>query len=504
MNPVVEPVNHDAGIGEVALTRGLPQDLQGAAVRSFLWAAVSFGGSRLVVFLSTLMLARLLAADAFGVMAAGMTLIMYIEVVLDLGVGSAIIYEQEEGITPRVQTAFTVNLIACGLLFVAAFFAAPAIAGFFHVPNDDGFFRALSFGVLIQGAGGVNEAILKRDLRFKSLTLIELARGGTRAALAVTLALLGYGVWSLIVGYLAGEVVWAIASGLSVRLRPRFRLERAVGGQLLGFGLSVLALKVLGEIGTNVDYLIIGNQLGPTALGYYTMGYRLPELVLGSLFWIFSSVAFPVYSRSRTAGPEAFREANLRALRFVTLVGFTLGTGLALVASDAIRVLFSAKWAPAAAPMAIISVALAFNAIGYASGDVFPALGRTGTLLRFNAPLAAVLVVVFVLAAPRGIVAVAWVHLGFNVVYAGVRLGLANRLLGSTVHENLNAMRPALCATAGILVLGGPASFLSSPGLGGLVVTIVAGVVGGATALCLFGREAVADLRSFVRAALRG
>jgi PST family polysaccharide transporter len=499
----MKAVDEPTGVDVTSQRSDDAPQLQLQAAKSFLWAAVSFAGNRVLVFFSTLVLARLLAPDAFGVMAAAMTLILYIEVALDLGVTSALIYEQEDGVSARVHTAFTLNLIVSVILSATGFVAAPAIAAFFRVPDQEAVFRALAGAILLQGAGQVSRAILKRDLRFKALTVVDLVRGGSRAAVAIGLALLGNDVWALVLGYLTGEVAATTAAWMFVGLPLRFRFDRQVGAELLRFGIAVLALKVLGEVAANSDYLVVGNRLGPTSLGYYTMAFRLPEMLLGSVFWVFSSVAFPLYARARAAGAAAFRDAMLQALRLTTLFGFTVGTGIALVAADVVQVVFSSKWDPSAAPMAIIALAFGLNSVGYASGDIFPALGRPGALLKINAALCAVLVAGFVVAAPYGLVAVASVHLGFNVAYAVVRLVVANRLVGSNLSENFFAMRPAIYATGGVLLLALPAHMATERGVFSLVVTTLAGVAGGLGALIVGDRRTLTDVAALARDGFR-
>lgn len=472
------------------------------AVKNFSWAAISFGGNRFVVFLSTLVLARLLAPRDFGVVAAGLAVIAYLEVALDLGVSSALIYEQEKGVTERVQTAFTLNVLVSALLFLIGFLAAPSVARFFRVPGEEDLFRALSLFLLIRGAGQVHDAILKRDLLFRKRTLVEALRAVVRAGVAIWLALLGYEAWSIVWGFLAGELVGTVVSWVLVPLRPSWGFDRMTARTLLGFGSSVVGIKILAEIGTNADYLVVGNRLGPDQLGYYSIAFRLPELLISNIFWVFSSVAFPVYSKTRALGPSAFRTSMLRALTLATLFGFPMGAGLALVARDAVMVLFSPRWAPAIVPMVLISLAFGVSSVGFASGDIFPALGKPGALLKIDAPLTVILVVAFVLVAPHGLAAVAWVHLVLTLLYALVRLVVANRLVGSSLSENFRAMRAGLCLTAGIVTFALPVRLATTAGFGALLATIAAGSVGGLVGLLLSGRSTIGDLRSLARQVL--
>lgn len=493
----MKPMNVDGPTNDGSSRRtATPVSVEGRAITSFGWAAASFGINRFLLFVATLVLARVLAPSDFGLVAAGMTLITYFEIGLDLGVGSALIYEQEKGITARVQTAFTLNMLVSAAFTVVGIAAAPAVARLFHVPDEAAIFRMLFVYLLIRGAGQIPDAILKRDLSFKKRMLVDVLRAVVRAAVSIGLALVDYGAWAIVWGILAGEIAGTVMSWSLVRFVPRFSIDRSAGATLLRFGLSFVALKALAEVGMNSDYLVVGNRLGPTQLGFYTMSYRLPELLIDNVYWIFSSVAFPVYSQARTLGGDAFRVAMLRALRLMTLFGFSLGIGLALTARDAIHVLFSSKWDPAAGPMTLIALAAGLAAVGYASGDIFPAIGKPGTLLKINAPLALALLVAFVLAAPYGIIAVAAVHLGFQLCYGALRLVVANRIVGSTLRESVVALRPAVIVSSGILVCGLPVRLMTDVGSGSLLAITLAGAAGGVAGLMIGARPEIGELRT--------
>ena len=472
------------------------------AVRSFAWAAASLGSNRVVVFFSTLLLARLLSPNNFGVVAAGLTVISFLEVGLSLGVSSALIYEQEEGFTPRVHTAFILNCGVALLLTVAMFVSAPVIARFFHVGGDVNIFRALSLYLLIHGVGQTNDCLLQRDLLFKKRALADLIKSITRASVSVGLALAGFGAWAIVLGFLSAEMADVISQWIMVRYRPRAIFLRSAVPSLLKFGVSVVALDALGEIGINSDYLAVGNRLGPTELGFYTMAFRLPELMLNSVYWVFSTVAFPVFSKSRTYGDDTLKATMLRALGLATLIGFPIGVGLSIVSRDAVMVLFGLKWEHSISAMAVLCLASGVASIGYGSGDIFKSIGRPGTLLAINVPATMLVVVGFFVAAPYGIFAVACVHLVYNILYAMARLVIANHFLHARMRDALRAMIPGISAAVGIAVFALPVRFAMTPGFASLIATIGAGIAGAGVGTAFGGRSAVAELRDLVRTLL--
>ena len=468
------------------------------AVQSIAWTALSFGGSRLIVFGVTLVLAALLAPADLGVVAAGLAVLAYLEIGLDVGVGSALIYEQEEGVTRRVQTAFTLNLGVAALFTVAGVLAAPAIADLLRIPEHVDLLRLMFCSVLIRGAGQVQDAMLRRDLRFKERTVVDLSRAVMRAVVSIGVALVAPGPAALVIGIVAAETAGTAANWLLVQFRPTFALDARAAGTLLRFGSAVVGLKVLGVIFATSDFLIVGNRLGPDLLGLYSMAYRVPELVIANMYYIFSTVAFSVYARSRSTDPGKFQEVMLRALTLLTLFGFATGAGLAIVATDVISVLFTDRWLPAAAPMALLALMLAASSVGYASGDIFLAIGRPGLLFAVSVPFTAITVVVLAVVAPRGLGAVALAHFVLMVAYSAARLVLAGRALDVRLTRSIAALWPATVATAGIVVTALPVQLATPTGALGLAASVAAGTAGCLGALALLSRGTLTEVRRLI------
>ncbi len=476
-------------------------DHTSGAVRAFGWSALSVASNRVVAFVAMLVLARLLGPTEFGVAAGALVLVAFLDVILDFGVGAAVVYEQEHGHSERLHTAFTINQLAAALLTAVAMLASPLLATLLQLPDRADVFRALSLVLVLRSLGQVHDALLRRGLDFRRRMAADVTRAAVRAGVSVGLAVAGYGVWSIVWGYLAAELAGTIALWLLVPFRPKLQLRRDVARELLGFGGAYSALRLVNAVWSNVDLVVVGSILGPTLLGIYSVAYRIPSLLIANVLVIFSTVAFPVYARARTAGPEALAAAATRALRLTTLFGFTTGTGLAIVSRDAVAVAFGPEWAAAAAPMAVLSIALGISAIGFASGDIFPAVGRPGLLLALNVPATALLILAALIGAQRGVIGVAVAQLVLLGAYSLVRMILAWRLVGGRVVDHLAALRPGLVGAIGVCALALPVRWYFDPGLVSVGTTVSAGVVGALVALALTDRDALRELSALVNRA---
>jgi len=445
-----------------------------------------------------------LTREEVGLVGALLTVVFWVDVLLDLGMGASLIYEQESGQSERVRVAFTVNSVVAVIVSIVVFVTAPAIAGFFQAESDVDLFRMVALLVLAKGLNQVPGALLRRDLRFKVAVFTDLTRSIGRFTLAITLLSMGWKAEALIVSVVVSEWAGVVLTWIFVRFRPRWKFDRLIAADMLKFGAAVFGSRLVGMLWLNGDYLVIGNRLGgkSKAYGDYYTAFRLPELVLGGVYNVFSGVSFPMYSAARELGPDKLRGAAYKSLKLLCLFGFTAGAGMALIARDFILTVWDEGSSGAIRPMELLCVAGAFVAVGYASGDIFNAIGKPRIGLYLNLAGTPILIGGFLAVVSHGIVAVALVHLCVIVPYSVVRLEVANRLIGTTWSGSLRALRPAFCAAAGVVALALPFRLLVGSGfLTGLTITAL-GAVGAMAGLAIGDRATFGELHGLGRKAI--
>ena len=291
-----------------------------------------------------------------------------------------------------------------------------------------------------------------------------------------------------------------------MRFRPALRWDLKVARELLRFGLAMFGSRLVGMIWLNGDYLIIGNHYGSnsTQFAFYATAFRLPELVIGSAYNLFSGVAFPMYSAAKRVSMDKLRAAVLRSLRLLTLLGFAVSAGMALVARDVLPILFTPDFEGAARTMVLLCCSAGFVGVGFATGDLFPAIGKPKLGLYFQLVGAPIIVTGFLLFVDRGIEAVALVHLAVIIPYSIFRMGVTNRMIGTTWAEQLRSLIPAAAVTAGILAFGLPVRLLTTGGFGAMVAIVAAGTVGAAVGMLLGGGEAYDEVKGLAAKVIPG
>lgn len=465
-----------------------------------LWSAASLLGNKAVNFVSVMVLARLLAPSEFGVVAAVVVFLSFIELGSDLGMKATVVYEQEKGVTGRVQSAFTLNLIIAVLLTGLGVLFAPLVADFFGVGDQANLFRLGALTLLFVGLGNIHDALLVREMDFRRRTIPQIARASVRAALSIGLALAGLGAEALVIGMLAGAATWTLVQWIISPLRPTFELDLQVVRGMASYGSAAALLEVLAVTSYRADAAIVGRVLGESALGLYTIAFRVPELAIETVAWNTSEVAFPALARKRAIDRGDLARATLRLLRFQALYALPVAAGLAMVATPLIVVLFSSKWGTAGGVTAAIAVKAGITAIVFPLGDVFKALGRQRVLVALSAIQLPIMIATIIAVAPAGIVTVAWARAGFTALLGVIQIGFVLRALDCDVRSLLSALRPALVTAAGVLI-GAAAGRLAVDGADfvELIVGTAGGACGGLLAARLFAFEALQELMHQLR-----
>jgi lipopolysaccharide exporter len=478
--------------------------LKRAAVVGAAWSNFSFVGTKLITLLYLALLARLLAPEEFGAFAAILVYITVIELMSDMGMKATVIYEQEEGVSERVESAFTVNLVLAASLTVIGVLLAPVVAGFFRLEEHTDLFRLASLNPLLKGAGNIHDSLLLRGMAFGRRMWPEVAMVVTRAAVAVPLAAAGLGADSLVIGLLAGTGVWTAVLWKMTRFRPGFRIDREIVRSMASYGGGAVALQGIAAIGTRLDVVVIGRMLGERALGLYSVAFRIPELLIESVMWNLSLVAFPALSRKRVADRQGLPRATAMLMRYYTLFAGPLAAGLAVLAPPLVVTVFGSQWVGAGGVASAIAVFTGIASIALPLGDVFKATGKQRVLVALSLAQMPLAVGAMILAAPYGIVAVAWVRVATVTFQTTLLLILVSRELRTTPRLFFAAAGPAAAAVLGV-VLGAGVVRIAWPDLaaGPLVAGTAAGSMGAVLALRLLAPGTFHELRSLLASLAR-
>jgi O-antigen/teichoic acid export membrane protein len=465
------------------------------AVSGTFWLYLAKYSGKFLVFLSTVILARLLFQEDFGVAAYALVVIGFLEVAQGLGVSAALIYYRSE--PARTDTAFWLSLAVGLLLFGLTWLLAPAAGLYFGDERAIAVTRILGLTFPLSAMGEVHDSLLQKELQFRRKFLPELGRSLAKGVVSIVLAGLGYGAWSLIFGQLAGVVAGVIAFWWVIPWRPSLRFDGRLARSLLAYGARLSASDVVAVLLANADYLLVGRYLGAAALGVYTLAFRIPELLVKEFSVVVGNVVFPLYARIQE-DEEALRHGFLLVFRYVNLITVPMGLGLALIARPFVLTFFTERWLEAVPVMSAISLYTLLRSMVFNAGDVYKAQGRPGLLLQIKLvqAVASLPVLWWAAAVVGSLLAVAWSQVALTLVAGLVKLLIAMRLLQVSPKVMAASLWPALAGgtiLTGAVLVALRLSGTFSPPLQ-LLVTVASGALAYGLALWWLERDVLLQL----------
>jgi len=403
----------------------------------------------------TALLARWLAPDDFGRWAMLGVVMAFLSLFGEWGMGPALI--QKRDLTrAHLRAAFWGSLAIGVALMLVLMLGAPLVARAYADAHLVPLALALAWNFPLVALATVPIALLQRELRLGRLALVEtiaLALGGV---VAVGLAFRGWGVWSLVGQTLIASGATAIAAWSLAPIGARGigdprRVDRDALGELFRFGRSLVGINVLNFLARNADTALIGRVLGAQALGYYALAYRLMLLPLQNISWALGRALFPALAQ--VPDLESARQAYRRVGEGIATVAFPMMIGLAIVAPEAIRVLYGPKWERAVFVARVLCGVGALQAIGTTIGPLCLSRGRPDVLLRWNLFFVPIVIASIALGLRWGIEGVALAYASASIAAWYFSHALANRVIALPMGVLLRALVPAAVST-GLMAVG--------------------------------------------------
>ena len=416
-------------------------------------AAVAWGGGDTVLrqglqLAATMVLARLLSPSDFGVVAMLALFLGLAFVLMDAGLSAALIQRRDIDHVDE-STVFWCNLGASGLLALALFAAAPWIADFYDTPVLAPLARVMSLGCILGSAGSIHATLLTRRLDFRT----QAKAGGLAAvlsgAVAIVLALRGYGVWALAAQSLLMTASMSALLWMLHPWRPAWVFSRASVRKLFGFGGFHLASNLL-DVGYSRLYtVVIGGLFGARDLGIYANAETTRQIPTSLFGGLVSRVALPIFSEAAHDRLLLRRGVEL-SIRATMAINIPVMLGIAVMAEPITVMLFGAQWRPAAPILQILCLAGLLYPMHVLNLHVLMAQGHARRMFRLELSKKAIGLVLILGGAWFGIQGVAWSQVLFSIAALAINAHYTKRWLGYGASTQLRDVLP--CAAVAVLV----------------------------------------------------
>ena len=345
------------------------------AISGVNWNFLNTFGTTFLSIIVGIVLARLLPPADFGLLGMAYIFISLATVFSTLGMGPAVIRFTnltDEHIRVATTVTFTFGL----LIFFLFYIFAPLISEFFKEEKLIKIIRVISILFLLQGLSSISDSILVRRIDFKSKLFIEVsAYIAGQGILSIVLAIMGYGVWSLVVGRLVTGAMISVLLIIKVPLKVKPLWRKKEFYELAGFGTGASFSNLVHYAAANVDYMVIGRYGDPTALGLYTRAYNLMSMPLGQVNNTLYNVVFSTYSAIQNDYNQ-LKNAFLRSIRSISFLLLPVLAAMIICAKYIILGLYGYNWGGAISAFQILCVAGLLKATLSFSGALALAIGK--------------------------------------------------------------------------------------------------------------------------------
>ncbi len=456
--------------------------------------------SQVFTWAATLIVIRLLSPEDYGLMALAYVVIGLLDILDDMGLASAIVNKKE--LTDNfVQKIFGMLFIFNTGFYVLLFLSAPLVANFFDDQRLSIIIQVLGLQTIIRIFFYIPNALMRRNMEFKSVSLIKFSAVLSQSIIILFFAYQGYGVWSLVYGGLVYSIVQTIGS---MALSHYFRLPvfsfKGISGAL-SFGGLITAHRLLYYFYASADAVVLGKISGQKSLGYYAVANQIASLPIDKFMMILNEVGFSAFSTIQ----EDQRKMNdllCKAVRLLGIVVFPVFMGVSCTAPELVEVILGDKWMPVATPLQIISAVMALKMMNITDPLLF-AIGRPDIGVKALAIGCVIMPVAFYIGAHWGAVGVAFAWLVAYPPYFCIAMKFVLRTIGMRLTTYIREfIYPAVFS--GIMYLAVTlVREVISPHLNNtvleLIVLVFVGVLTYTTLVLLFQRDALKQLFSMVR-----
>lgn len=404
--------------------------------KGVIWASVQRFGTMVISFVTNIVLARLLTPDDFGTIGMLLLFLAIANTFVDSGFGSALIQKQDAN-QDDFSTVFFINLGLSVVVYSILFFGAPWVARFYNVGILRPLLRAQGLVLILHAFSIIQTALLRKRMDFRKLSVCNLIGNIIGSIVGIGAALMGYGVWSLVirtltVGFVSSLLLWVIG-----RWKPILVFSIQSFKELFGFGGFMLLSSLVYTFTNNIQTLVIGKLFNAGILGNYTQARQLRNVATDSVSSVISQVFYPDFANNQDENSALSTKLSF-GVQTISYIVVAIMSLCILISKPLILLLYGTKWEPCIPYFKILCVAGLFLSLQDININIIAAKGKSRQLFYFNVAKLLVFVCFMYLGAKiGGIFGLIW---GINVYTCVAWLVFAyisTSLLSQSIWEQL-------------------------------------------------------------------
>ncbi len=443
---------------------------------SMIWKFAERIGAQLVTTVVSIILARILMPEDYGLIAIVNVLIALCNVFVSSGFGSALIQKKDADETD-FSSVFYASFVISLALYAILFFASPLIADFYDAYDKElltAVLRVMGLRLPIASFNSVQQAYVSRQMAFRNFFIATLIGTVISAVVGISMAYAGCGVWALVGQYLTNVVVNTFTMLVVVRWRPKLLFSWKKLKALLSFGWKLLVSGLMDTGYQELRSLVIGKMYTPADLAYYDQGKKYPSVIATNINSSFNAVLLPAMSKVQDDKSKV-KEATRKSIRISSYLLIPCMMGLACVAEPFVRVFLTDKWLPMVPFLQMMCFVYAFYPIHTANLTAIMAVGRSDIHLILEIIKKAVGIISLLISMWFGVFWIAFTSVLTTLISCFINAFPNKKLLNYGYGEQMMDLLPAIGLS---LLMGIPVYLMNFLPLAPILLLVLQVVVG--------------------------
>ena len=381
---------------------------------NLVWRFMERCGAQLVTLIVSIILARLLDPEVYGMVALVTVITTILQVFVDGGFATALI-QKKDADDIDFSTVFYFNVFSCLVMYCVIYCLAPSISNFFGMNDLTPIIRVISLIIIVSGIKNVQQAYVSRNMMFKRFFFSTI--GGTvgAACIGIALAYLGFGVWALVFQMLFNTIVDTCILWVTVKWRPKLVFSVNRLKQLFSFGGKMLVANLIATLNGQLRQIVIGKFYSSSDLAFYNRGRQFPDIIVTNINTSIDSVLFPALSNVQENYIKV-KEMVRTSIKVSTYMMAPFMAGLFVCADSIVRILLTEKWLPCVPFLRIFAISFFFYPIHTANLNAIKATGRSSILLKLEIIKDIVCILILLFTMKYGTLAIAYGMLANSII----------------------------------------------------------------------------------------
>lgn len=430
-------------------------------ISATIWKLLERFSTQITSFVITILLARILMPEEYGIIAMLTIFINIANVIIDGGLNTALI-QKKNADNIDFSTILIVSLAVAMFLYFILFFCAPYISSFYSIEILTPVLRILGINIIINSFNSIQRAYVSKYMLFGKLFYSSFFSVVLSGVISIYLAYSGWSVWALVVQQLLLQAFTSIIMWFTIKWRPifTFSIERFRG--LFNYGWKIFITNLIITFYENIRSLVIGKLYAPSSLAYYDRGRQFPDLIMININTSLQTVLLPAFAEVQD-DKQRVKEIMRRSLKLSCFCIFPFLTLMFVCAKQIVLVLLTSKWLMAVPFIQIFCVAQFFMPIQSSNIVAIKAMGYSDIILKLELIKKFLEAIIMVVSFTIGLYAIAYGVVIYNFLCIFINLRPNKKILNYGVYEQLaDACSPfVISIIMGLIVFG--VSFINLP-----------------------------------------